>query len=147
MDSVLTRGRRRSGRDGGCFVIHRGRSGVRLGCLLRFSFSRLNTVFAHRERSVDAVQLKVETASVANRFAFVVAPPESGGAGTAIRAAQTQTPGGCLKSASDIRTGSWFVVDGPRLKRDPRNDTVAFHHRLTSRLDGFISGLFIPFIL
>ena len=106
VDSVLTRGRGRSGRDGGSFVIHRGRSGVRLGRLLRFSFSRLNTVFPHREWSVDAVQLKVETAGVANWFAFVVAPPESGGASTAIRAAQTQTPGCCLKSTSDIRTGS-----------------------------------------
>ena len=73
-------------------------SGVRLGRLLRLAFPRLNAVLAHRERSVDAVQLEVEAASVAHRLALVVAPPEGGGAGSAIRAAQAQPPGRCLKS-------------------------------------------------
>lgn len=60
----------------------------RLGRLLRFPFSRLNPVLAHRQGSVHAVQLEVEAASVANGFALVVAPPKGGGAGPAIRAAK-----------------------------------------------------------
>lgn len=74
------------------------RSGVRLRRLFRLAFPRLNAVLAHRQRSVDAVQLEVEAAGVAHRLALVVAPPEGGGAGSAIRAAQAQPPGRCLKS-------------------------------------------------
>lgn len=70
---------------------------VRLGRLLRLPFPRLDPVLPHGQRSVHAVQLEVEAASVAHGLALVVAPPKGRGAGAAIRATQTQPPGRGLK--------------------------------------------------
>lgn len=61
---------------------------VRLGRLLRFTFSRLDPVLAHRQWSVHTVQLEVKAASIANGLALVVAPPKGRGSGAAVRAAK-----------------------------------------------------------
>lgn len=68
---------------GGCgVVVGAGRGGTADRCVggfhatFRFPLSRLNAVLLHGVRPVDAVQLKVETARVANRLAQSVATPQ-----------------------------------------------------------------------
>lgn len=53
----------------------------------RFPLSRLDAVFAHRQWAVDAMQLKVQPTSVADRFALVVPTPQRCRSGAAIGAA------------------------------------------------------------
>lgn len=53
----------------------------------RLPLARLYAVLAHGQRPVDAVQLEVEAARVADGLAVVVAPPQGGGAGAAVGAA------------------------------------------------------------
>lgn len=110
-----------------------GGPGVRLGRLLRLPFPRLDAVLPHRQGPVHAVQLEVEAASVANGLALVVAPPKGGGAGAAVGAAQPQPPGRGLKFK--------IIIYSVKERSQPRSP------RLTKRFDGFIRGLFIPFIL
>ena len=52
----------------------------------------LYPVFSHSQRSVDAVQFVVESASVADRLPFVVAPPQGRGSSPAVGATQAVTP-------------------------------------------------------
>lgn len=65
---------------------------VRFRCLLGLPLSRLYAVLSHGEGSVDAVELEVQPASVADRLALVVAPPQGCRPGAAIRAAQAEPP-------------------------------------------------------
>lgn len=58
--------------------------------LLWFSLARLDAIFAHRQRPVDAMQLEVEATCVAHGFAIVVATPQSGRPGAAVGATQTE---------------------------------------------------------
>ena len=42
---------------------------------LRLPFARLNAVFLHSRRPVDAMQLEVKTAGIAHRFTLCVTTP------------------------------------------------------------------------
>lgn len=70
-----------------------GGPGIRLWGFLRLSFARLDTVFSHSEGSINSVEFEVETAGIADRLAFVVAPPEGRRPGTAVRAAESKPAG------------------------------------------------------
>ena len=66
----------------------------------------LYPVFSHSQRSVDAVKFVVESASIADRFPFVVAPPQGRGSSPAVGATQAVTPGrglehGALETISE----------------------------------------------
>ena len=68
----------------------------------------LYPVFSHSQRSVDAVKFVVEPASIADRFSFVVSPPQGRGSSPAVGAAQAVTPGrglehGALEKISNIQ--------------------------------------------
>lgn len=83
--SAVVRAGRAVGRSG-------GGGGGRRRLLLRFPLPRLDAVFSHRQRSVDAVQFVVQAAGVAHGLALVVPAPQSGHPGTAVRARQAETP-------------------------------------------------------
>lgn len=65
--------------------------------LLGLALPGLDAVLAHGKGPVDAVQLEVETARVADGLSLVVAAPQGGGARAAVGAAQAQAPGRRLK--------------------------------------------------
>ena len=52
----------------------------------------LYPVFSHSQRPVDAVKFVVESASVADRFPFVIAPPQGRGSSPTVGATQAVTP-------------------------------------------------------
>jgi len=62
--------------------------------VLGFAFARLDAVLAHGQRPANAVQLEVQTARVADGLALVVAPPQGGGPGAAVGAAEAQATRG-----------------------------------------------------
>ena len=70
-----------------------GRRLQRVGGVLGLPLPGLDAVLAHGQRPVDPVQLVVQPAGVADRLALVVAPPQGGGAGAAVGAAQAVPPG------------------------------------------------------
>lgn len=78
-------------------MIPRRRPGIRLRGLLRLPLPRLYTVLSHGQRPIDPVQFEVQSASVTHRLALVVAPPQCGGAGAAVCAAQPESPRRSLK--------------------------------------------------
>lgn len=75
-------------------VLGAGRSfAVRGGLALGLALASLDALFSHCQGSVDIMQLEVESTGVADGLALVVAPPQGGGRGATVGAAQAHAPG------------------------------------------------------
>lgn len=87
----------------GLFLLHLGRGAevlgarrslaVRSGLALGLALASLDALFSHCQGSVDIMQFEVQSTGVAHGLAFIVSPPQGGGRGSAVGAAQADAAG------------------------------------------------------
>ena len=69
---------------------------------LRLPLPGLNPILLHGQRSVDAVQLVVESTGVAHGLPLVTAAPQGRGGGVAVGAGEAHTAGGGLEGGRKV---------------------------------------------